>query len=113
MCRYQPGQRRTSSWSRPTSVLACWKRLLDRPAAPGHPDQPDQGGAGRAQAGGGGELAVAAAAHQRLGALDGQHIGHAAVLQPDPRGRVAAVDLIGGHPAGRHPSMLTKGYVDM
>jgi hypothetical protein len=113
MCRYQPGQRRTSSWSRPTSVLACWKpssiaRRL--PAIRTSPTREVLAGPRQAE---GGELAVAAAAHQRLGALDGQHIGHAAVLEPDPQGRVAAVDLIGGHPAVRHPSMLTKGYVDM
>ena len=42
---------------------------------------------------------------QRLGALDRQHIGQPAALQPAAQRRVAAVDLIGGHPAGRHPGI--------
>src|SRR5215217_2376794 len=134
------------------------KDHLDRPSGPGHPDQAEQGGVGRAEAGVEGQLLVAAAAAhqqpplvagsrggqlnpgpvvqpaalgavtgagrhpllgwhaggylggggrrlggrlQRLGALDGQHMGQVAVLQPAPQGRVAAIDLIGGHPAGR------------
>ena len=40
-----------------------------------------------------------------LGGLDRQHRGQPADLQPAAQRRVAAVDLIGGHPAGRHPSL--------
>ena len=39
---------------------------------------------------------------QRLGGLDGQHIGQLADLQPAAQRRAVAVDLVGGHPAGRH-----------
>jgi site-specific DNA recombinase len=39
---------------------------------------------------------------QRLGGLDRQHIGHGAALQPAAQRWAAAIDLIGGHPAGRH-----------
>jgi hypothetical protein len=42
---------------------------------------------------------------QRLGTLDGQRRGDAAVLQEAPQGRVAAVGLIGRHPRSRHPSL--------
>src|SRR5215208_672940 len=37
---------------------------------------------------------------QQLGALDGQHIAQAAVLQEAPQRLVAAVGLVGGDPAG-------------
>jgi site-specific DNA recombinase len=40
---------------------------------------------------------------KQLGALDRQHMPHAAALQPPPQGRAAAIDLIGGHPRRRHP----------
>jgi site-specific DNA recombinase len=39
---------------------------------------------------------------QRLGGLDRQHIGDTPLLQEGAQARVAAVDLIGGHPPGRH-----------
>jgi hypothetical protein len=42
---------------------------------------------------------------QRLGALDGQHIRQLAGLQPAAQPAVGAVDLLGSHPAGRHPSL--------
>ena len=42
---------------------------------------------------------------QWLGALDGQHIGQAAVLQEAPERRVAAVGFVGGDPAGWDPSV--------
>jgi site-specific DNA recombinase len=137
------------------------KDHLDHPAAPGHPNQPDQGGVDRPVAAVKGQLTVAAAAPdqqpalpsaggwwgqldagpvvqpssfgavagagphpafgrhrrgqlggaqvrrpiadcQQLAGLDGQHVGHPAVLQPPPERRVLAVDLIGGHPGGWH-----------
>jgi site-specific DNA recombinase len=40
---------------------------------------------------------------KRLGAAHGQHVGQPARLTPAAQRRVAAVDLIGGHPAGGHP----------
>jgi hypothetical protein len=40
-----------------------------------------------------------------LGALDRQQERHRAGLQPAAERRAGAVDLIGGHPAGRHPSL--------
>ena len=42
---------------------------------------------------------------KQLGALDRQHVPHAAALQPLPERRAAAVDLIGGHPRRRHPGV--------
>src|SRR4029453_18078413 len=42
---------------------------------------------------------------KRLGALDRQHVPHATALQPAPQGRATAIDLIGGHPRRRHPSV--------
>src|SRR5215207_2978844 len=155
-----------NSPSRPSiGVCPTWSAFMgafcladfDRPAAPGHPDQPHQGGVDRPVAGVEGQLAVAAAApdqqpalpaaggwwgqldtgpvvqpssfgavagagphpafgrhrrgqlggallrrpitdRQQLAGLDRQHVGHLATLQPDPEGRVLAIDLIGGHP---------------
>jgi hypothetical protein len=40
---------------------------------------------------------------QRLGGLDRQHIRQLTGFQPAPQRRAVAVDLVGGHPAGRHP----------
>jgi site-specific DNA recombinase len=140
------------------------KAHLHRPPAPGHPDQPHQGGVERGEAGVIGQLpGPAVAAHQQpalpsaggwwgqlgagpvvqaasfgavagagphpavgrhrhgqlggaplrrpstdrqqLAGLDRQHVGHLAALQPAPECRVLAVDLIGGHPGGRHPGI--------
>ena len=55
-------QREPRSPSQSTYMSAPWLTHLDRPAASGHPDQLDQGGAGRAEAGVEGQLAVLTAA---------------------------------------------------
>jgi hypothetical protein len=45
---------------------------------------------------------VLASRPQRLGGLDRQHIGQVVLLHEGAQAGVAAVDLIGGHPSGRH-----------
>jgi hypothetical protein len=45
-----------------------------------------------------GALEANQARHQRLVAVDRQHVGHVAFLQPAPQPAIAAVDLISSHP---------------
>jgi len=93
-------------------ALGLLEALLSRPPRPGHPDQAEQGGFGRAAAGGEGQLpGRSAAAHQQLP-------GHPAgsrrcqldprpVVQPAALGAVpgAAGHLAGGRRLlGRRPS---------
>jgi site-specific DNA recombinase len=92
-----------------------------RPAGPGQPDPGpviDPGALGaiagaKAAPGAGGQTgdqltgrdlgrALVGGRPQRLGGLDRQHVGQVVVLQPGAQAGVAAVDLIGGHPPGRH-----------
>jgi site-specific DNA recombinase len=53
----------------------------------------------------GGAFLAQAQRPQRLAALDRQHVRHVAVLEPASQPAIAAVDLIGGHPAARHTSV--------
>jgi hypothetical protein len=93
-----PAAPRSWWWPRPG-----WPAAGSRSAGPPRQPPGHAGGSRRGQLLGALPHRAHGAIHcQQFGALDRQHMPHPAPLQPAPQRRIAAIDLIGGHPTGGH-----------